>query len=110
MKKLLDRYVSKGIPVYIGEMGNVNRLNATDEKYRAYYFEYVTKCIHDNGMSAILWDNGVAKAGRESHGYFNHGTGEWMNSYSEQMIKVLVKAMTNKDADYTLQSVYNSIK
>ena len=110
MKKLLDRYVSKGIPVYIGEMGNVNRLNANDEKYRAYYFEYVTKCIHDNGMSAILWDNGVAKAGRESHGYFNHGTGEWMNSYSEQMIKVLVKAMTNKDADYTLQSVYNSIK
>ncbi len=110
MKKMFDRYTSKGIPAYVGEMGNVNRLNATNEKFRAYYFEYVAKCMHDNYMPAILWDNGVAKAGKECHGYFNHGTGEWMNNYSEQMIQVLVKAMTKEDADYTLQSVYDSMK
>lgn len=110
MAKLNTRYISKGIPVYIGEMGNVNRLDKTGEKFRAYYFEYVAKCIHDNGMAAILWDNGVAKAGKECHGYFNHGTGDYMNDYSEQMIKTLVKAMTNESETYTLQSVYDSIK
>ena len=61
-------------------------------------------------MPAILWDNGVANAGKECHGYFNHGTGEWMNDYSEQMIQVLVKAMTTEDASYTLQSVYDAMK
>ena len=95
MKKLNDRYISKGIPVYIGEMGNINRGDATAEKFRAYYFEFVAKCMHDNGIPAILWDNGVANSGRECHGYFNHSTGEWMNEYSEQMIKILVKAMSN---------------
>lgn len=110
MKKMFDRYTSKGIPAYVGEMGNVNRLNATNEKFRAYYFEYVAKCMHDNYMPAILWDNGVKDAGNECHGYFDHGTGEWMNDYSEQMIQVLVKAMTNEEKDYTLQSVYDSMK
>ena len=110
LKKMYDRYISKGIPAYVGEMGNVNRLDANQEKFRAYYFEYVAKCMHDNGMSAILWDNGVATAGNECHGYFNHGTGEWMNDYSEQMIQVLVKAMTTEDASYTLQSVYDAMK
>ena len=110
MKKLYNRFTSKGIPVYIGEMGNVNRLSESGEKFRKYYFEYVAKCIHDNYMPAILWDNGAPNAGRECHGYFNHGTGEWMNDYSEQMIQVLVKAMTTEDASYTLQSVYDSMK
>ena len=110
MKKMYTRYTSKGIPAYVGEMGNDNRLDETNEKYRAYYFEYVAKCIHDNYMPAILWDNGVANAGKECHGYFNHGTGEWMNDYSEQMIKVLVKAMTTEDENYTLQSVYDAMK
>ena len=110
MKKLYNRFTSKGIPVYIGEMGNVNRLSESGEKFRKYYFEYVAKCIHDNYMPAILWDNGAPNAGRECHGYFNHGTGEWMNDYSEQMISTLVKAMTTEDADYTLQSIYDSMK
>ncbi|MBQ1697244.1 MAG: glycoside hydrolase family 5 protein [Bacteroidales bacterium] len=109
MKKMYSRYTSKGIPVYVGEIGNVNRLNS-NEKYRKYYFEYVAKCIHDNYMSAILWDNGVAKSGKECHGYFNHGTGEWMNDYSEQMIQVLVKAMTTEDENYTLQSIYDAME
>jgi endoglucanase len=108
MKKLYDRFTSKGIPVYMGEMGNVNRLNATNEKFRAYYFEYVCKVMHDNFIPAILWDNGVEKAGKECHGYFNHGTGNWMNDYSQQMIATMVKAMTNEDASYTLQSIYNN--
>ena len=63
MKKMYTRYTSKGIPAYVGEMGNDNRLDETNEKYRAYYYEYVAKCIHDNYMPAILWDNGVANAG-----------------------------------------------
>ncbi|MCR5456051.1 MAG: glycoside hydrolase family 5 protein [Bacteroidales bacterium] len=110
MKKLYTRYTSKGIPVYIGEMGNVNRLNESGEKFRAYYFEYVVRCIHNNYMPAILWDNGVKDAGKECHGYFNHGTGEWMNDYSQQMIATMVKAMTNEDKGYTLQSIYNAMK
>lgn len=109
MKKMYDRFTSKGIPAYVGEMGNVSRLNG-NEKYRAYYFEYVAKCIHDNFMPAILWDNGVKTSGKECHGYFDHGTGEWMNDYSEKMVAILVKAMTNEDENYTLQSVYDAME
>lgn len=110
MKKMYDRYVSKGIPAYVGEMGNCNRGNDIENNYRAYYFEYVAKCMNNNLLAPVLWDNGVADKNKdgsykECHGYFNHGTGAWMNSSSERMINVLVKAVTDRSADYTLESI-----
>ncbi|MCQ2251428.1 MAG: glycoside hydrolase family 5 protein [Bacteroidales bacterium] len=106
LRKMFDKYTSKGVPVYIGEMGCVNRLDA-NEKFRLYYLEYVSKCMHDHLMPAILWDNGQPGAGSEKHGFFHHGTGDFQNDYSKPCIDALVKGMSNNDADYTLQSIYD---
>ncbi len=106
LSKMYTKYTSKGIPVYIGEMGCVNRLDAS-EKFRLYYLEYVAKCMHDNLMPAIIWDNGQPASGSEKHGFFDHGTGNWQNDYSKPCIDVLVKAMTNRSNDYTLKSIYD---
>ena len=40
-------------------------------------------------------------------GLINHATGEYINN-GKEMIDVMVKAMTNQDASYTLDAVYNS--
>ena len=106
LKKMYDRYTSQGIPVYVGEMGNIYH-GGDAEKYRKYYFEYVVKCMHENYLAPILWDNGSTKSGAECHGYFNHATGEYINN-AEEMIGIMVKAVTNTDAKYTLDWIYTN--
>ena len=106
LKKMYDRYTSKGTPVYVGEMGNIYH-GGDAEKYRKYYFEYVVKCMHENYLAPIVWDNGSTKSGRECHGYFNHPTGEYINN-AEEMIGVMVKAVTNTESGYTLDWVYDN--
>ena len=55
-----------------------------------------------------LWDNGVSGSGSETHGYFNHGTGQLLDETAKSLVERIVKAATTKDPDYTLESVYNS--
>ena len=55
-----------------------------------------------------LWDNGVSGTGSETHGYFDHGTGAYMDNEAKVLIGLIVKAVTTKDPAYTLQSVYDS--
>ena len=107
LKKMYTRYISKGIPVYIGEFGNIHHSTAKEEEYRKYYLEYVVKCMHDNFLAPVLWDNGSVESGAECHGYFNHATGEYINN-AQEMIEVMVKAATNSDSDYTLDWIYNN--
>ena len=107
LKKMYTRYISKGIPVYIGEFGNIHHKTAKEEEYRKYYLEYVVKCMHDNFLAPVLWENGLVNSGKECHGYFNHATGEYINN-AQEMIEVMVKAATNNDESYTLDWVYNN--
>ena len=87
-------------------MGNIYH-GGDAEKYRKYYFEYVVKCMHENYLAPVLWDNGSTKSGAECHGYFNHATGEYINN-AEEMIGVMVKAVTNTDSEYTLDWIYTN--
>ncbi len=103
---LQQKYVAAGIPVYIGEIGNVHRDNDRAEAFRKYYLEYVCKAAKTYGMAPIFWDNGSANTGRESSGLFDHGTGKPLNNGAE-IASVMVNAMENNDAAYTLESVYN---
>ena len=103
---LQQKYVAAGIPVYIGEIGNVHRDNERAEAFRKYYLEYVCKAAKTYGMSPIFWDNGSANTGRESSGLFDHGTGKPINNGAE-IAAIMVNAMENNDATYTLESVYN---
>ncbi len=69
--KLVDAYVSKEIPVVIGEFGCVNKNN---NGYRRYYNEYVTKAAVDRGIVPVYWDNGYN--GGYGFSLFDRTTGE----------------------------------
>lgn len=105
-KKLKEKYIDNGYPVYLGEMGCSFRAKEPDISFHKYYCEYACKAAHDAGITCVVWDNGSTGTGRESHGYFNHGTGAFIN-YSGEVIKAMVKGATCEDAGYTLQSVYD---
>ena len=68
MKKLYNTFVSKGIPVYIGETGCINKNNPEARYDWAYYF---VSQAHKNNMPCIFWDNSGDGEGTESYGLFN---------------------------------------
>ncbi len=107
--RLHDKYVARGIPVYIGEFGCSMRSKANSRAWAfyLYYLEYVVKAARVYGMPCFLWDNGAAGTGKEHHAYIDHATGNYI-SYSKDIIDVMVKARFTDDASYTLQSVYDS--
>lgn len=105
--QLNNKYVSKGVPVYIGEIGCVRRATDRAEAFRKYYLEYVCKAAKTYGMAPIYWDNGATGTGNENSGIMDHGTGEFVNNGAD-IAALMVKAMENDDASYTLESIYNN--
>lgn len=107
IKSLYNRFVSRGIPVYMGECGAVNRANSKETAYQRYYMEYYAKVAAQYHIPFILWDNGTNnKTGEEAFGYLNHATGAYINN-SKPLIDALVRAQTDQSAIYTLESIYN---
>ena len=104
---LKKAYLDKNIPVYLGEMG-CSRHADEDFAYQQYYMEYFCKAAADRLLPMYLWDNGATGVGPEKHGYFDHGTGAFVDAKAENLIGIMVKAVTTKDPNYTLESVYNS--
>ena len=104
---LKKAYLDKNIPVYLGEMG-CSRHADEDFAYQQYYMEYFCKAAADRLLPMYLWDNGATGVGPEKHGYFDHGTGAFVDAKAENLIGIMVKAVTTKDPNYTLESVYDS--
>lgn len=104
--KLYDKFISNGVPVYIGEMGCGNRATEHEQKFQRYWFEYVVKAAKTYGMSTFVWDNGAEGAGTETHAYFNHATGEFPSEGARKAVETMTRAMNNEDPSYTLESVY----
>lgn len=106
---LLERYVKKDIPVYLGEFGCSMR-NKSDNrswKFYLYWLEYVTKAARAYGFPAGIWDSGGRDTyGPEKHCYTDHSTGSFLSS-GEIPLKTVINAWTNEDPSYTLQSVYD---
>lgn len=105
--RVKENYLDKGYPAYMGEMGNSFRSAARDKEFQIYYMEYVTKACHDYNVPPFVWDNGSKDTGRECHGYFDHGTGKFLN-YAEEVVAVMKKAAFDTDPDYTLKFVYDN--
>ena len=105
---LYTKYVSKGIPVYIGEFGCSMRAQSDTRawKFYLYYMEYVVKAAKTYGMPCFLWDNGASGDGQEKHGYINHGTGAYIGN-SKTVIDVMTNARYNDSESYTLDYVYS---
>ena len=78
MSSLEISFISKGIPVIIGECGctNSGNNNAEREKWFAFMGEQTAK----KGIPAIVWDNGANKtSGGECHSYIDRKTGEMVS-------------------------------
>ena len=105
--QLKETYLDKGIPVYLGEMGCSRHADA-DFPFQKYYMEYFCKAAADRLLPMFLWDNGAKGVGAEKHAYIDHGTGEFVDDKAKELVGLIVKAATKKDASYTLQSVYDA--
>ena len=105
--QLKKTYLDKGIPVYLGEMGCSRHADA-DFAFQKYYTEYFCKAAADRLLPMFLWDNGAKGVGPECHSYIDHGTGEFVDAKAKELVELIVKAATKKDASYTLQSVYDA--
>ena len=89
LRKLFDTYTSKGMPVYIGEMGCVRRNNDEDEAIRIHYLSEVGKLCRTFHLSPFYWDNGQKNVGRECSGLIDHHTGKWYND-GKEVIKAII--------------------
>ena len=106
---LYNKYVSRGVPVYLGEFGCSMRAksDARAWAFYKYYLEYVVKAARTYGLPCYLWDNGTDGTGAERHGYINHGTGSPVGS-SREVLDVMRKAWFTDAEGYTLETVYNN--
>lgn len=86
MTNLNQLFLSKEIPVVIGECGATNsRDNKEARKAWFTFFEDITK---KNKIPAILWDNGArGNSGGECHNYFERKTGK---TYAPELISCFV--------------------
>lgn len=103
---LYNKYVKNGIPVYLGEYGCVHRSSTKAENFRKYYIEYTCKAMGDRMIPALFWDNGYNKVGDDAFGLMRHDNGKFIAN-GEEIVNLMVKAWNCKDADYTLESIWN---
>lgn len=97
MSRLKSTFISKGLPMILGEYGAVRQSGY--EKYQRYYVEYVTKAAHDVGIAPFIWDNGSSASGSEAFGFIDRKT------YAV-MYPTLMEAMTRAvTSSYKLSDV-----
>lgn len=84
-------FVSKGIPVVIGEKGSTNKNNLNE---RENWMDYFVTNARKHDMAVIIWDNGSPnnQDPQERFGYFNRKTLGW---YFPTIIYKAVKAASN---------------
>ncbi len=103
---LQTNWVDKGYPVYIGEWTCCNRPAGRESAFRDYYLEFFCKAAHDCGMTPIFWDNNGPGVGPTQGALFNRATGELIQQNAVS-VPIMVRAVTDKSADYTLRSVWD---
>ena len=106
LNRLYNKYVRKGIPVYVGEYGNVHRNNTRAENFRKYYIEYTVKAMKDRNIPVIWWDNGHNSAGDDAFGLMEHDDGKFIQNGAD-IVKLMIDTWNNTDPNYTLESIYN---
>lgn len=85
-------FISKGIPVVIGEMGATNKNNF--EARKSWFSYYLGLCKQYN-VAALLWDNGQETNSNpsEAFGYMNRTKNEWFtDSNASELISTAVNA------------------
>jgi len=91
MGQLNSSFVSRGVPVIIGEYGATNKDNLSD---RVAWFSYYCGKAAGYGMSTILWDNGNYQipspvSYTELYGFYNRTAQTW---YFPSILSAIVDA------------------
>lgn len=103
-EKIYVNFIEKGIPVYMGEFGCVNRATEREQAFQQYYLKYFTKAAKSYGVPCFIWDNGADGAGNECHAFIDHATGEYSSAGAEAAIRAMTIAYRS---DYSLEDIYN---
>ena len=103
-QKLNTNFIAKGIPVYMGEFGCVNRATAREQAFQQYYFRYYAKLARMYGVPCIVWDNGAKGAGNEKHAFFDHSSGAYCSPEAQKAMESIIDSYNDSR---TLEEVYN---
>ena len=104
-EKIYNNFIKKGIPVYMGEFGCVNRATEREQAFQQYYLKYYAKLAKTYFVPSIIWDNGAKGAGNEKHAFIDHGTGEYCSPEAKAAIEAMVDSYKNT---LSLEDIYNS--
>lgn len=77
MKSLDELFISKGIPVIIGEFGAMYKDAEGNEEERAAWAEYYVRAAAKLGIPCAWWDNGAFTGSGELFGLIDRRTLEW---------------------------------
>lgn len=76
MKNLSNYFVSKGIPVIIGEFGSTQKNN--DEASRIKHAAYFAQTAEASGIKVFWWDNGNISGSGETMALLNRSSLQWV--------------------------------
>ncbi len=77
LQKLYDTYVSRGIPVLMGEFGAMEKNGNLQD--RVDWISWYVASARIRGISCCWWDNNLFTGNGERFGLFNRATGECVN-------------------------------
>ena len=87
LKRLSDKFISKGIPVIIGESGSLNKKN-DDE--RAKLAKYYVSAAKKAGIPLFWWDNGNDSSSGEAFLLLNRNTAKMEH---DKIVKALMEGL-----------------
>jgi len=90
MKNLDNYFVSKGIPVVLGEFGAMYKPHEKNLEERAAWAEYYIRAAKKVGIPCCWWDNGAFEGDGELFGLIDRETYEWKY---EAVVEGLMKGL-----------------
>ncbi len=91
MEDLQTLFISKGIPVVIGEFGAAHKLAKGNETSRAEWAEYFLDKAGSIGVPCVWWDNGHFMGDGEPFGLIDRETLEWKYPFIVEALKKGIK-------------------
>lgn len=77
MQSLDDLFISKGIPVILGEFGAMHKSVEGNEQERKEWVTYYVSSAKKLGIPCVWWDNGAFQGDDELFGLIDRKTYEW---------------------------------